>query len=169
MAREPRTAMTTRPAAFGRVGDFHLRGAIMRVTLERRNDAVHFVASTEGGGVVPIDGAPAVGGQGLGARPMELLLCGIGGCCGVDIVGILTKQREPVTRMEVQVDAERAPGAEPSVFTTIHVHVTVEGPRSSEHVARAVELSMAKYCSVARVLEKSAAITWTHTLVGGAA
>lgn len=141
----------------------------MRVTLERQNDAVHFVARTEAGGVVPIDGGPAAGGQGLGARPMELLLAGLGGCSGIDVVGILKKQREPVTGMTIIVEGEREQGKEPSLFTRIHVHFAIRGPADDAKVARAVELSMAKYCSVARILEQSASITWSHALEGAAA
>lgn len=136
----------------------------MRVTLERQNDAVHFIARTEGGGIVPIDGAPALGGEGLGARPMELLLAGLGGCSGIDIISILQKQREPVTGVSIAIDAEREAGKEPSLFRSIHVHFEVSGPRDPAHLARAVELSMTKYCSVARVLEPTAALSWSHTL-----
>jgi putative redox protein len=136
----------------------------MRVTLERQNDAVHFIARTGSGGVVPIDGAPALGGRGLGARPMELLLAGIGGCSGIDVVAILQKQREPVTGVSITVEAEREAGKEPSLFRTIHVHFAVRGPRDAAHLARAVELSMATYCSVARILEPTATITWSHSL-----
>jgi putative redox protein len=141
----------------------------MRVTLERQNDAVHFVAKTEAGGVVSIDGSPAAGGQGLGARPMELLLAGLGGCSGIDVLGILRKQREPVTGMTITVEGEREPGQAPSLFTRIHVHFAVRGPVDDAKVARAVELSMATYCSVARTLEKSASITWSHALEGAPA
>jgi putative redox protein len=141
----------------------------MRVTLERQNDAVHFVATTDAGGVVPIDGSPKVGGQGLGARPMELLLAGLGGCSGIDVISILAKQREPVTGMTVTVAGEREVDKEPSLFLQIHVHFLVRGPREEAKLARAVELAMAKYCSVARVLEKSASISWSHALEGAPA
>ncbi|MGH7632018.1 MAG: OsmC family protein [Gemmatimonadales bacterium] len=140
----------------------------MRVVLRRANEAVHFVAETGGGGRVPIDGAPAIGGQGLGARPMELLLAGLGGCGAIDVVGILTKQRQAVDDVTVAVEGERAPG-EPSVFTRIHVHFTVRGPADPQAVGRAVALSMDKYCSAARVLEQTAAITYTHEVEPAAA
>ncbi len=141
----------------------------MRVTLERRNDAVHFVATTDSGGIVPIDGAPSIGGAGLGARPMELLMAGLGGCSGIDVVAILTKQRELVTAMTVTVEGERDPDSTPSLFARLHVHFVVEGPASAANVARAVELSMGKYCSVARILEKSTTITWSHDAPGARA
>ncbi len=138
----------------------------MRVTLGRKNDAVHFIARTEGGGVVPIDGAPAIGGQGLGARSMELLLAGIGGCSGIDVLTILQKQREQVAGFSITVDGEREAGREPSLFRKIHLHFAIRGPRDPAHVARAVELSMTKYCSVARILEPTAAISWSHVVEG---
>jgi putative redox protein len=138
----------------------------MRVILERQNDAVHFVAKTDGGGIVAIDGSPAVGGRGLGARPMELVLTGLGACSGIDVVTILGKQREPVTGMTITVEGEREQGKEPSLFTKVHVHFTVRGPTDEAKVARAVALSMGKYCSVARILEKTATISWSHALEG---
>ncbi|HEX2450474.1 MAG TPA: OsmC family protein [Gemmatimonadales bacterium] len=136
----------------------------LRVVVRRVNAAVHFLAETGSGARVSIDGAPAIGGQGLGARPMELLLAGLGGCSGIDVVGILTKQRQPVEDVTVAVEGARAPG-EPSVFERIHVHITVQGPTDANAVARAVALSMDRYCSVARVLERSASITYSHDLV----
>jgi putative redox protein len=137
----------------------------MRVVLRRRNAAVHFVAETGSGGRVPIDGSPAIGGEGLGARPMELLLSALGGCAGIDVVGILAKQRQSVDDLVVTVEGERAPG-EPSLFTRIHVHFEVTGPADERAVARAVELSMDKYCSVARTLEPTAEIGYSHALAG---
>jgi putative redox protein len=135
----------------------------MRAVVHRRNAAVHFVAETDSGGRVPIDGAPAVGGQALGARPMELLLCALGGCAGIDVVGILAKQRQPVDDLVVTVEGDRSSG-EPAVFERIHLHFAVAGPTDERAVQRAVELSMDKYCSVARMLERSATITYSHAL-----
>jgi len=100
---------------------------------------------------------------------MEVLLASLGGCSGVDVVGILKKQREPVTGMTITVEGEREQGKEPSLFTRIHLHFAIRGPLDDAKVARAIELSMAKYCSVARILEKSATITWSHALEGAAA
>lgn len=135
----------------------------MRVVVRRRNDAVHFVAETGSGGHVPIDGAPAVGGEGLGARPMELLLSALGGCAAIDVVGILVKQRQTVDDLSVTVEGERSEG-EPALFTRIHVHFEVSGPAHERAVARAVELSMDKYCSVARTLEHTAEIDYSYAL-----
>jgi len=138
-------------------------GCRMRAVVRRRNDGVHFVAETDSGGRVPIDGSPAIGGQGLGARPMELLLSALGGCAGIDVVGILAKQRQPVDDLVVTVEGDRSSG-EPSLFTRIHVHFVVSGPTDQRAVQRAVELSMDKYCSVARTLEHTAAIGYSYAV-----
>ncbi|HEU4588107.1 MAG TPA: OsmC family protein [Gemmatimonadales bacterium] len=138
-------------------------GPRLRAVVARQNNAVHFVAETGSGARVAIDGAPAIGGAGLGARPMELLLSALGGCSGIDVVGILGKQRQAIDDLVITVDGERAPG-EPAVFTAIHVHFAVRGPTDERAVARAIQLSMDKYCSVARVLEPTATITYDWAL-----
>ena len=135
----------------------------VRAVVRRRNAAVHFVAETDSGGRVPIAGAPAVGGQGLGARPMELVLSAQGGCAGIDVVGMLARLRQPVDDLIVTVEGDRTTG-EPAVFERIHLHFAVAGPTDERAVRRAVELSMDKYCSVARMLERSATITYSHAL-----
>ncbi|HMV31856.1 MAG: OsmC family protein [Gemmatimonadales bacterium] len=140
----------------------------MRVILERRNQAVHFTATTESGATVAIDGAPAIGGQGLGARPMELVLTALGACSGIDVVTILAKQRQEVHAVRVTVEGEREPGREPSLFATVHVRFEVTGGCDPDKLAHAVGLSMEKYCSVARILERSATITWSHAVLPAA-
>lgn len=137
----------------------------MRIVLERRNRAVHFVATTESGATVAIDGAPAIGGQGLGARPMELVLTALGACSGIDVATILGKQRQEVDALRVTVDGEREPGKEPSLFRSIAVRFEVTGPCDPGKLAQAVNLSMEKYCSVARILEPTAALSWSHAVL----
>jgi putative redox protein len=133
----------------------------MKVELERRNDAVHFVATTESGQTIAIDGGTAIGGEGLGARPMEVVLAALGGCSGIDVASILRKQRQEPDALTVTVEAERETGVEPALFRTIHVRFTARGECDETKLARAVELSMEKYCSVARLLERTAWITWS--------
>jgi len=136
----------------------------MKVTLTRQNDAVHFEARTESGATLDIDGAPSVGGQGLGARPMEVVLCALGGCSGIDVLSILAKQRQPVDGLVITIDGVRDPDATPSLFRTIHVHFSLTGGAEEDKVSRAVALSMEKYCSVARLLERTATISFSHTV-----
>lgn len=141
----------------------------MRVILHRQNAAVHFVATTESGHTVSIDGSPGVGGEDLGARPSELLLAALGGCSGIDVSSILAKQRQPADALTVTVDGEREQVDEVSLLRAIHVHFDVTGNCQDAKVARAVELSMRTYCSVARILERTATITHSYTIRAGAA
>ncbi len=112
-----------------------------------------FVGESGSGHAVVMDGPPELGGQNLGVRPMEMLLLGLGGCTGFDVVHILKKARQPVTGCEVELDAERA-NEDPKVFTRIHIHYVVAGQEglSEKQVEKAVRLSAEKYCSASIML-----------------
>ena len=113
---------------------------------------VSFVAESGSGHAVVLDGAPEYGGRNIGARPMELLLMGVGGCASFDVVTILKKARQQVTDVRAELSAERA-DAIPAVFTKIHLHFIVTGKALKEsQVKKAVELSAEKYCSASAML-----------------
>ena len=136
----------------------------MKVSLKRINKAVHLEASNEDGNKVQIDGSPAIGGEDLGVRPMQLLLMGLGGCSSMDILSILAKQKVVLDDFNIDVDAERDTENTPSLFTTIHVRFIFKGTDlNMKKIERAVNLSMDKYCSVTKIMEKSAKIT--HEIV----
>jgi putative redox protein len=112
-----------------------------------------------------MDASPEIGGQNLGFRPMQVLLAGLGGCSSIDVISILKKQKQPVLDIRVTIDGERAKNEVPSLFTDIHVHFTLAGDLDEEKVKKAVDLSMDKYCSVAKTLEKTATITHSFSIV----
>ncbi len=115
---------------------------------------VMFVAESGSGHAVVIDGAPEGGGRNMGMRPMELVALGVASCSSYDVVTILRKARQKITRCEARVSAERA-DAVPAVFEAIHMHFRIAGENLSEaQVARAVELSAEKYCSASITLKK---------------
>jgi putative redox protein len=96
---------------------------------------------------------------------MELLLMGLGGCSGIDVVMMLEKGGQAVTDCQIDVEAERADGI-PAVYTKIHAHYKVFGQALNEKkVQRAVELSADKYCSVSKMLEKTAEITHSFEII----
>ena len=64
----------------------------MNINLKRVNNAVHLEATNENGNKVQIDGAPKIGGEDQGARPMELVIMGLGGCSSMDVISILTNR-----------------------------------------------------------------------------
>jgi putative redox protein len=90
---------------------------------------------------------------------MELVLIGMGGCSVFDVVHILEKGREPIEDVWVELDAERAQ-QDPKVFTRIHMHFVVKGRSlEAQKVARAIELSIEKYCSASAMIAKTATLT----------
>jgi putative redox protein len=122
-------------------------------------EGITFVAESGSGHAVVMDAAPEVGGRNLGARPMELLLTGAGGCSAVDVVLILRKARQDFVDCIVELEAERAP-EDPKIFTKIHLHYIVTGKGlNPAHVERAIKLSKEKYCSATIMLAKTAEVT----------
>ena len=136
----------------------------MKVELKRVNDAFHFEAVGAANVPVHIDGSPEIGGVDAGARPMEMILMGLGGCSAIDIVLILQKQRQLIEDLAITVEGERVPNETPSIFKTIHVHYSFKGDLSEEKVKRAIELSMGKYCSVTAILNKTAEVTHSFSI-----
>jgi putative redox protein len=94
-----------------------------------------------------------------GNSPVELVLLGLCGCTGYDVVSILKKKREPLESLEVTAEGDRAT-TPPTVFTEIRIVYKVGGNVSRKAVEDAVKLSEEKYCSVAAMLNKTAKITY---------
>jgi putative redox protein len=108
------------------------------------------------------------GGNNEGFRPMELLLAGLAGCTGMDVISMLRKQRQQVTDYEVHVTGIRAPEP-PMVFVEITVEHIVTGHHiQPEAVARAIRLSEERYCGAGAMLGKVAHLTHTYQLVEAA-
>jgi len=109
---------------------------------------LQFTARTGSGHEIVLDDS----GGNAGPRPVEMLLVGQVGCTGMDVISILQKKRQVVTRYEVSVTAEQRDG-QPAVYTRADVVHLIEGPAVDEAaVRRAIELSATKYCSVAAML-----------------
>ena len=126
------------------------------------NSGLSFNGIAESGFPIPMDVSVEKGGTGQGTSPMELVLVGLGGCTGMDVISILQKKRQEVTRFEILLHGERA-SEHPKVFTEITVEYVVTGHNlEREAVERAVELSEGKYCSVNGMLKQSVKV---HTKV----
>ena len=99
------------------------------------------------------------------ATPMELVLLALGSCTGVDVISILKKKRQQVTAYSIEVTGERQ--AEfPRRYTQLTVKHIVRGHNVSEQaVARAIELSDTKYCSVAATLRTGAKIVTSYEII----
>lgn len=96
--------------------------------------------------------------EGIGMKPSELLLVALGACSSVDVVGILEKRKVKLTKYEVQVSAEQDTEP-PWTFRKIHMKYILAGEGlNQKDVAKAIELSEGKYCSVADTLKGKAQI-----------
>ena len=122
-------------------------------------EGMTFVAESGSGHAVVVDASPDHGGRNLGARPMELVLMGLGTCSAIDVLHILRKGRQSVTDCVVDLDGQRA-DKDPKVFTRIHLHYVVTGRAlDATQVERAITLSKDKYCSATAMLAKTAEIS----------
>jgi putative redox protein len=137
----------------------------MKITLKRIDDAFQMEATNENGNVTYTDGSPAIGGSNKAMRPMQLMLVGLGSCSSIDIIHLLKKQRQPLDDIQIEINAEREEDKIPSLFTKIIIHYKLFGDLDEKKVERAVRLSMEKYCSVAKILEKGAEIVWGYEIV----
>lgn len=136
----------------------------MNVTLTKIGK-IAFEAKTPSGHRLSMDGAPDDGGDNLGIRPMETILCGLGGCSGIDVALILNKSRQQIDACSIHIEAKRADTI-PAVFTEIHLHYKIVGNNLDPgKVGRAVALSMAKYCSVTKMLEPTVRISHAFSIV----
>lgn len=95
-----------------------------------------------------------------GPSPMEAVLAALCACTSVDVVSILQKKREPLAGLTVSANAEQA-AEPPRVFTRIHLTYRIRGKVSKKAAEDAVALSKNKYCSVSKMLEKAAEVTYS--------
>jgi putative redox protein len=133
----------------------------MKITMERANDAVHIVGKNNDGNQVLFDGSPAIGGEGKGARPMEVVLMALGGCSSMDVLSILKKMRQELQSYRLEINGQRDEEAVPSIFKNIHVDYFLHGSATKDKVLKATAMSMDTYCSVTKILEKTATITYS--------
>lgn len=96
--------------------------------------------------------------------PMQLLLLGLAGCTGIDIVSILEKKKSPPTDFKIKVRGKRA-DTFPMVYTDIEIEYLLWGKDlKARDVEQAVKLSEDKYCSASIMLGKTARIRSTYKI-----
>lgn len=130
-----------------------------RIHLNRLDDHMHFEAISENGNSIQMGASPKIGGGNKGVRPMETLLMGMAGCSGIDVVLILKKMKQEIDDFKISVEASKHKVGDATEFKDIHIHFKFWGKLKEAKVKKAVDLSIQKYCSVSKILEKSANIT----------
>lgn len=103
-------------------------------------------------------------GNGSNVSPMEAVAMSLAACSSIDVEIILKKMRQPLVHFSVEVNAERA-DAIPGIFTKIHLIYKFTGNLSPDKVKRAIEMSMSTYCSVSKMIEKTAEISYDFEII----
>jgi putative redox protein len=127
---------------------------MIRIDVDRVTNEFGFEAKDAHGHSVLIDTSPETGGKNFGVRPMQLLLMGLGGCSGIDVVSILKKQRQEVDKFHMKIEGKREQGKDPSLWKTIEIIFEFTGTIDPDKAMRACQLSIEKYCSVAETLRR---------------
>ncbi len=123
------------------------------------------VGETGEGPAIVVDSKGGTFGTHSGLTPMELVLVALAGCTAMDVVSIMAKKRQPMTNIQVKVEAENA-DRHPKVFTRIHINYVAYGSGIDEKaLARSIRLSEERYCSVQAMLKSSAEISSSFEIV----
>jgi len=99
-----------------------------------------------------------------GFSPKALLLSGLAGCSGIDVVEILGKMRVPFADLKIEVETEQTT-EHPKVFKDIHIdYIITTAEENRDKVKKAIDLSLEKYCGVSAMLKKNSKIDYTITI-----
>ncbi len=104
------------------------------------------------------------GHSNAGPSPVQMLVIGIAGCMGMDVVDIIRKGRHPLTAFRVTISADRQPQV-PHRVTKVSLHFHVHGQVEAAVVERAIALSHDKYCSVSHSLREDITFETAYTIV----
>ncbi|MCL5116425.1 MAG: OsmC family protein [Firmicutes bacterium] len=130
----------------------------MAKTVVTHKGKMLFEGNSPSGHQVFMDASPDVGGENKGVRPMEMVLLGLGGCTGIDVISILNKMRVAYEAFDMEIEADRAED-HPKIYEHIRIRYRFQGDEGQQDkFVRAVTLSQEKYCSVSAMLAATARI-----------
>lgn len=130
----------------------------MKIRLNRINDDFLFECTNSAGNSILLDNTSQPDAKGV--SPMESVLMAVAGCSGIDVVAILKKQRQNITKFSAEVEGERVPVDEAKPFKTMKVTFFIEGEVDPKKALKAAELSFGKYCSVSKTLEPNVEVSY---------
>src|SRR6056297_2216316 len=122
---------------------------------------MEFLVKTESGHELLLDAGESSGGQDKGVRPKELLLVGLSGCTGMDVVSILKKMKVENYSLRIEVENEKTE-EHPVIYKTIHLRYIfhLEDESKKDKVEKAVQLSQERYCGVSAMLKESSELSY---------
>jgi len=122
-------------------------------------EKMKFIGTGHSGRSIVMDVPSTAGGDGSAVTPGELVLIGLGGCTGMDVVSLLNKMRTPFRDLKIDIEAEPV-DSHPKVYKWIKIIYRFYGCDNREKAKKAVEMSKEKYCSVSAILSKSADVSY---------
>ncbi len=109
-------------------------------------------------------GSPAIelhsGTPGI-TSPPEALAYAVMACMAMDVVHVIQKGRCEFSALSVKLDGRRAP-EHPRRFMSMSLHFDIKGDIEDKVIARAIDLSVTKYCSVWNTLNPDVELTTSH-------
>ena len=135
----------------------------MGTTIVRFVDGMKFVGQGESGHPVAMDGSHHVGGSDSAARPLEVMICSLGGCTGMDVISILRKMKTEPTSLQIEIRDRRAADY-PKVITKLHLVYYVTGEVPEANLKKAIDLSLSKYCPISSTLAGMTEITSEYVI-----
>lgn len=130
----------------------------MKIELNRINDDYLFECTNSAGNKVILDKTSNPDAKGV--SPMETVLMAVAGCSGIDIISILKKQRQEISKFSAEVEGERIPVDDAKPFKKIKVKFILEGKIDPKKAQKSAQLSFEKYCSVSKTLEPNVEIKY---------
>ncbi len=147
--------------AFSDASNIEMANQIYQAKVQYAGDEF-FIGTTPSGHAQTID---TKGDRKAAPTPLEMLLVSVAACTAADVISILEKKRQQISDYRVEIKGERREEY-PQAFVKFHVHHIVYGRAVSEQaVARAIELSDTKYCSVAATVRPTAEIITSFEIV----
>jgi putative redox protein len=137
----------------------------MKVFLKRVNNSVLFEASNSRGHTINIEGSRDIGGQDSAPSPTELLLMSQAGCTAIDVVELLKKMRQPLEHLEIETEGHRAQDQVPKIFKGIHLHYKIYGDVNPEKADKAIAMSISKYCTISKMIDQVATLTYSFEVI----
>jgi len=136
----------------------------MEINIKKQEKAYHFIGKNDQVSV-QMCGSEKLVDNPVGFRPTELVLTGLGGCMSIDVLSILEKSKQQVTNFDVKVTATRREEV-PGLFKDIVITIIVEGEVKENKLEQAIRLSEEKFCTVYKIVEKTANIKTVYVLNG---
>ena len=130
----------------------------MKISMDWKK-GLKFTGQSRFGHEISTDGAKKVGGAEEGYQPMELLLFGLAGCTGIDVVMIAKKMRQDITDFKIEIDGEQKE-EHPRAFIKAHINYLFKGKNLDPAlIEKAINLSEERYCSVSASMKDVVEIT----------